>query len=148
MAARLTSVLFLCGENALRSPMAEGLLRRLYGDRLYVQSAGLRRGALDALAVEAMAQIGVDISSHVPKQLDELDDGAFDLVIALSAEARDAARALAGASAAEALDWSIDDPSLAEGSRSAMLAAYGAVRDALRERIARDIGPRAGSPLP
>lgn len=148
MARRTTSVLFLCSENALRSPMAEGLLRRYFGDRIYVQSAGLRRGTLDPLAVAAMAEAGVDISRHVPRRIDELEQDSFDLVITLSIEAAAAARTLVRGSATEILEWNIEDPSEAEGSRAAMLAAYGALRDLLRARIVRDIAPRAGAPLP
>ena len=148
MAQRATSVLFLCNENALRSPMAEGLLKRLHGNRLYVQSAGLRRGTLDPMAVAAMAEIGIDISRHVPRQIGDLDDNSFDLVVTLAPEAQAAARALTSNSSAEIINWTIEDPSRDEGSRSAMLAAYGAVRDLLRAQIVRDIAPRAGTPLP
>ena len=148
MTRPLTSVLFLCSENALRSPMAEGLLKRFYGDRLYVQSAGLRRGTLDPLAVAAMADLGIDISGHVPRRIADLDDESFDLVITLSPDAYAAARAFTSASAAEILNWAIDDPSQVEGSRNAVLAAYAVVRDLLRAQIARDIAPRTGAPLP
>jgi protein-tyrosine-phosphatase len=139
-------VLFLCNENALRSPMAEGLLKQLHGQRLYVQSAGLRRGTLDPLAVAAMAEIGIDISRHVPRQIADLDDNSFDLVVTLALEAQEAARALTSNSSAEIINWTIEDPSRDEGSRSAVLAAYGAVRDLLRAQITRDIAPRAGTP--
>jgi len=148
MVRSATSVLFLCNENALRSPMAEGLLKRLHGHRLYVQSAGLRRGTLDPLAVATMAEIGIDISRHVPRQIADLDDNSFDLVVTLAPEAQAAALALTSSSSAEIINWTIEDPSRDEGSRAAMLAAYGAVRDLLRAQIARDIAPRAGTPLP
>ena len=148
MTRSLTSVLFLCSENALRSPMAEGLLKRYYGDRLYVQSAGIRRGTLDPLAVAAMAGLGIDISGHVPRRIADLDDVSFDLVITLSSDAYAVARAFTSASAAEILDWAIDDPSEVEGSRDTVLAAYAMVRDLLRANIERDIAPRTGAPLP
>lgn len=129
------SVLFVCGENALRSPMAEGLVKRLHGARVFVDSVGVRAGALDTMAVAVMAEIGIDISGHRPKRLDELMDGSFALVVALSPEAHGAALELARFSAIEDDHWDIADPSLAEGSRDTRLAAYRAVRDTLAARI-------------
>jgi protein-tyrosine-phosphatase len=95
-----------------------------------------------------MAEIGIDISRHVPRQIADLDDNSFDLVVTLAPEAQAAALALTSSSSAEIINWTIEDPSRDEGSRAAMLAAYGAVRDLLRAQIARDIAPRAGTPLP
>ena len=63
------SVLFACGQNAIRSPMAEGLMKYLHGLRLYVQSAGVRPGELDPFAVAVMDEIGIDISRHRPHSL-------------------------------------------------------------------------------
>lgn len=134
------SVLFVCGENALRSPMAEGVVKRLHGARVYVDSVGVRAGALDTMAVAVMAEIGIDISGHRPKRLDELMDGSFALVVALSPEAHGAALELAPFSAIEDDHWDIADPSLIEDSRDTRLAAYRKVRDALTARIRARLG--------
>ena len=129
------SVLFLCANNALRSPMAEGLARFLLRRAVFVDSAGLRRGALDTFAVSAMDEIGIDISGHRAKTLDELDDGSFDLVVSLSPDAHRRALELAGAGALKVEFWNTFDPSLVEGARETRLDAYRGVRDALMARI-------------
>ncbi len=129
------SVLFLCGENALRSPMAEGIVKRFHGAQVYVDSVGVRAGALDQMAVAAMDEAGIDISGHRPKPLAELMDGSFDLVISLTEEAHRHALDLTSGSATEVEHWETGDPSLVEGSREVRMAAYREVRDALTARI-------------
>ena len=134
------SILFVCGENALRSPMAEGIVKRLYGERVYVDSVGVRAGALDQMAVAAMAEIGFDISAHRPKPLADLIDSSFDLVVSLTEEAQRHALEITAGSASEAEHWQTTDPSLAEGSREVRLAAYREVREALTVRIRARLG--------
>lgn len=134
------SVLFLCGENALRSPMAEGIVKHLHGARVYVDSAGVRAGAVDAMAVAALDEIGIDLSGHRPKSIDDLVDGSFDLVVSLTEEARRHALELTTGSASEAEHWDTADPSLAKGSRETRMAAYREVRDALTARIRARLG--------
>lgn len=134
------SVLFVCTMNAVRSPMAAALLRRLKGRTIYVKSAGARAGDQDPLAIEVMAEIGVKLGGHRPRRLEDLQDGCFDLVVALTSEAR--ARALAwGRSAAAQIEyWRTEDPTLIEGTPDQRRAAYRAVRDALERRIAERFG--------
>ena len=136
----VNSVLFVCGENALRSPMAEGIVKRLHGERVYVDSVGVRAGVLDAMAVAAMAEIRIDISGHRPKSLANLLDGSFDLVVALTEEAHRHAQDLVRGSASEAEYWDTDDPSMVEGSRETRMTAYRDVRDALTTRIRARLG--------
>ncbi|MHB1207469.1 MAG: arsenate-mycothiol transferase ArsC, partial [Rhodospirillaceae bacterium] len=81
------SVLFCCTMNALRSPMAEGLMKRYHGDRVFIDSAGLKAGAPDPLMPVVMGEIGVDMARHQPKTFNGLIDDSFDMVIALSDEA-------------------------------------------------------------
>lgn len=130
-----SSVLFVCGENALRSPMAEVVLKRLMGNRVYVDSVGVRDGTLDPMAVEVMAEIGLDISGHRPKRLDDLMDTSFDVIVSLSPEAHHQAIELTRTSAAEVEYWNTFDPSIVEGSREARLAAYRELRETLIGRI-------------
>lgn len=139
------SVLFVCSLNSIRSPMAEAILKSLHGRRIFVQSAGVRRGELDPLAVEVMDELGLDLARHRPKTLEELEDGFFDLVVTLSPEAHHRALELTRESACEVEFWRIPDPSLVEGSREQRLAAYRAVRDLLLRRI-RERFPPAPAP--
>ena len=82
------SVLFCCTMNAIRSPMAEGLLKHLHGHQIYVDSVGVRIGPIEQFAVIAMDEIGIDISRHRGKTFDDLEDTSFDLIISLSPEAQ------------------------------------------------------------
>jgi protein-tyrosine-phosphatase len=133
----LQSVLFACTYNALRSPMAAGLLKRRVGQGLYVQSAGLEPGYLDGFAIAVMREVGVDLSGHVPHTFESLGDAGFDLVIALSLEAEVWAEGLARTRDIAVEFWPTADPSMVEGGRDAALAAYRAVRDELEARIAK-----------
>lgn len=129
------SVLFVCSENALRSPMAEAMVKAFYGDRIYVDSIGVRDGALDPLAVTVMEEIGIDISRHQPKRLADLLDTSFDMIVTLSPEAHHQAMDLMRAEAGEVAFWPTYDPSVVEGNRDARLAAYRDVRDTLKRLI-------------
>lgn len=140
MAARPTSVLFVCTQNAIRSPMAEAMLKHLEGHRIYVQSAGVRRGEIDPFAVAAMEEIGIDLSRHRSRMLEDLEDEAFDLIVTLSPEAHHRALELTRTTAAEVVYWPTFDPALAEGNRETRMAAFRQTRDGLMERI-RDAFP-------
>jgi len=131
MTARPKSVLFVCSENALRSPMAEGIVKARYGDRIYVDSVGVRAGEVDPLAIAVMAEIGVDISQHHAKLLEDLLDTSFDLIVTLSPEAHHQALELTRTEAVDVVYWPTYDPSVIEGSRETRLAAYREVRDTL-----------------
>ena len=134
------SVLFACGMNSVRSPMAESLLRRMFPHGLYVRSAGVRKGELDPFAAAVMAELGQDISAHRPMTFEELDDWEglnFDLIVTLSPEAHHKALDLTRTLAADVEYWPTPDPTTAEGSREQKLAAYREVCDALLARIRR-----------
>lgn len=139
------SILFACTQNALRSVMAAGLVRFLHGNRIYVESCGVRPGVLDPFAVIVMDELGVDIARHRPKSFEELEDGFFDVVVSLSPEAQHKAVELTRASAVDLEFWNTLDPSLVEGSREQRLEAYRAVRDTLLRRI-RERFPPVGAP--
>jgi protein-tyrosine-phosphatase len=135
MAALPSSVLFACNENAVRSPMAEAILKHLLGKRAYVDSAGLRAGRLDPMAVEVLKEIGIDVSRHKPKTFDQLEDGFYDLIVTLSPEAQHRAVELTRTMACEVEFWNTFDPTIVEGTREQRLAAYREVRDTLVRRI-------------
>ena len=132
------SVLFACGMNSVRSPMAESLLQHMFPQRLYVRSAGAKKGELDPFAVAVMAELGQDISAHKPMTFEELDDWEglnFDLIITLSPEAHHKALELTRTMAADVEYWPTHDPTGEEGSRDQKLAAYREVLDGLLMRI-------------
>jgi len=135
---RPQAVLFACGRNSIRSPMAAGLLRGFIGRGLYVASAGVRKGELDAFAVAALDEIGIDIAKHKPMTFEELEDWEglnFDLIVTLAPEAHHKALELTRTLAAEVEYWPTPDPAAIEGSREQRLDAYREVRDQLLERI-------------
>jgi protein-tyrosine-phosphatase len=141
-----TAVLFACNLNRVRSPMAEALLKYLVGDRIFVDSCGIRHpsdpidesdpDAIDPFAEAVMAELGCDLSGHRAKTFAELEDTSFDLVVSLTPEAQHQAVELARGRATEIEYWPVFDPTLAEGSRETRLAAYREVRDALAAKIA------------
>jgi protein-tyrosine-phosphatase len=136
--ARPQAVLFACGLNSVRSPIAAALLKQMLGASLYIGSAGVRKGERDAFAAAAMEEIGIDISAHRPMTFEELDDLEglnFDLIITLSPEAHHKALELTRTLAVEVEYWPTADPAAVEGSREQRLEAYRAVRDELERRI-------------
>ena len=136
--ARPHAVLFACGRNAVRSPMAAALCRQLFGASLYVASAGVRKGALDPFAVAAMEEIGIDISAHEPATFEDVEDLeglSFDLIVTLAPEAHHKAVALTHRIAADVEYWPTPDPTVIEGNRDQRLGAYRSVRDQLMDRI-------------
>ena len=125
---RRKRVLFLCTHNSARSQMAEGLLRAMAGERFEVFSAGTEKTRVQPLAIEAMREIGIDISAHTSKTLD-----AFDFVITVCDRANESCPLFSGAT--ERLHWSFDDPTAAHGSDAEKLAAFRRIRDEIRARI-------------
>ena len=136
------AVLFACGQNAVRSPMAAGIMRHLYGRQVHVESCGVRDGELDPFAIAVMEEIGIDIAGHRPRSFDNLEDTSFDLIVSLTPEAHHKAVDLTRTMAAEVEYWPTHDPTLAEGSRAQRLEAYRAVRDGLMARIKERFGWR------
>jgi protein-tyrosine-phosphatase len=130
-----SSVLFACTMNAIRSPMAETLLKHFHGSRIYVDSCGVRAGGIDSFAVAVMDEIGIDLTRHRSKAFQELEDTSFDLVVSLSPEAQHSAVELTRTMACELEFWPVFDATAVDGSREAKLDAYRAVRDTLRRRI-------------
>lgn len=129
------AVMFCCTMNSIRSPMAEGIMKSLFGTKIFVDSVGAREGQLDGLMVEAMGEIDIDMSRHRAKTFDELEDTYFDLIVALSPEAQHHAVELTRTMACDVVFWNTFDPSIIEGSRDQRLDAYRQVRDQIRQRI-------------
>jgi protein-tyrosine-phosphatase len=131
-------VLFACGLNRIRSPMAAGLMRRLHGPAVFVDSCGLRidpEAFPDPFVAAVMDEVGVDLSDHAPKTFDDLENEFFDVIVSLNPEAHHRAIEFARGRSVELEYWPTLDPTLSTGSRETMLAAYRGVRDALDARI-------------
>lgn len=139
------AVLFACSRNSVRSPMAAAILRHLLGNRVYVESAGVRAGEPDPFAIAVMEELGIDISRHRPVSLADLHDSSFDLIVTLAPEAHHQALEMAGSFAIDVEYWPTPDPTLTSGNRDQILAAYRALRDGLFQRIKRRF-PIPGAP--
>ncbi|HEX4955097.1 MAG TPA: arsenate reductase ArsC [Thermoanaerobaculia bacterium] len=126
-------LLFLCVANSARSQMAEGIARSLAGDGWLVQSAGSAPSRVNPLAVEALAEIGIDIGHQRSKSVAEIDPATVDTVITLCAE--EVCPLYLGP--ARRLDWPLPDPAGHDEPPAASLERFRAVRDELRQRLAR-----------
>lgn len=132
------AVLFLCGHNVVRSPIAAALARHLLGGSLKVASAGVRKEEPDPFVIAVMDELGIDLSRHRPFTLEELQEYEgldFDLVISLSPEAHHRALELTYEHAFVVEYWPMADPAAIEGNREQRLDAYRSVRDELMKRI-------------
>jgi len=144
-ASRPHAVLFACGLNSVRSPMAAALLKRMLGSSLYVGSAGVRKGELDPFAVAVMDELGIDIAAHRPITFEELEDLEglnFDLIVTLAPEAHHKALELTRTMAADVEYWPTPDPTAIEGTREQRMDAYREVRDQLMRRIKARFQPQ------
>ena len=129
------AILFMCGMNVIRSPMAEAIARKLLPAGVYIASAGVRHGERDAFVDTVLEEIGVTLGRRQPKVLDELEDDFFDLIVTLTPEAHHAALELTRSSAVEVIYWPTPDPTVASGTREQILAAYREVREHLQTLI-------------
>ncbi|WP_108501219.1 low molecular weight phosphatase family protein [Paracoccus indicus] len=143
-----SSVLFCCDHNAIRSPMAEGMMKKFYGHAAYVQSAGVKNDMdVDGFAIAVCDEVGIPLANHRSRSFDEMQDwgddlGQFDLIIALSPASQRMALEMTRHAHLDIEYWPIMDPTgLAEG-REAKLAAYRQTRDQIEKRMLERFGPR------
>lgn len=129
----MTGLLFLCVANSARSQMAEGLARARYGSRVRVQSAGSRPSQVNPLAVEVMAEVGIDISEQRSKSVDTIDPSMVDIVVTLCAD--EVCPTILRVARQE--HWSLPDPAAATGSQDARRERFRAVRDEIAKRLRR-----------
>ncbi|MCB1311471.1 MAG: low molecular weight phosphatase family protein [Sedimentitalea sp.] len=144
------SILFCCDHNSVRSPMAEGIMKKFYGTGTYVQSAGVTNEMeIDGFSIAVCDEIGVELSRHRSRSFDEMekwgeDPGAFDLVVALSPESRRRAEALARIYHLDVEYWPIIDPTGVGETRAAKLDSYRQARDQIVQKLTDRWGaPRA-----
>ncbi len=136
-------VLFLCTHNSARSQMAEGLLRKLAGERFDAYSAGTEATFVREEAAAVMAEVGVDLSGAESKTLDRYLGEEFEYVITVCDDANESCPVFPGARSR--LHWSFPDPSKASGDKGERLEVYRKVRDDIRRRIAEELVPAADS---
>ena len=129
------AILFACNINAVRSAMAEAMVKHAFPGKVFVDSCGVTPGIQDGFATAVMYEIGLDISAHEPKSFDDLDSGFYDVIISFSPEAHDAARALTQNMDCDTLYWPVDNLANLTGSREEMLRAYRHVRDDIRRKL-------------
>jgi protein-tyrosine-phosphatase len=142
------AVLFCCDHNAVRSPMAEGLMKKFYGQRAYVQSAGVKNDMeIDGFSVAVCAEMGIELSRHRSRSFEEMQDlgddlGQYDLIVALTPASQKLALDLTKTSHVTVEFWPIIDPTaLGNDNREAKLAAYRQVRDQIAARLIERFGP-------
>ena len=126
-------VLILCTGNSARSQMAEGLMRHDAGDRFEVASAGVEPSRVRPEAIEVMREIGIDISDHRSKSVDEFAGQDFDYVITVCDNANE--RCPIFPSATKRIHWSFDDPAAVEGDHPTRLNRFRQIRDEIRHRL-------------
>ena len=129
----MTRVLFLCTHNSARSQMAEGFLRAMAGDRFESGSAGTEKTSVNALAIRAMAELGIDLGEHTSKLYADVASGAWDYLITVCDDANERCPWVPGS--VKRLHWSFPDPSRATGSEEERLAVFRRVRDQIQERL-------------
>jgi len=123
-------VLFLCTHNSCRSQMAEGLVNHYLGDRFEAFSAGTEATRVNPLAIRVLAELGLDISGHRSKTLDEFVGESFDYVITLCGDANGKCPLFFGG--VERIHRGFDDPSRLKGSEAEVLPEYRRVRDEIK----------------
>ncbi|MBB4002782.1 MAG: low molecular weight phosphatase family protein [Aurantimonas endophytica] len=136
-----SSVLFLCGMNAIRSPMAEALARSILPASVYIASAGVRSGQRDPFVDIVLSEQGLDLGERRPQRFEDLEDSYFDLIVTMAPEAHHVALDATGTSSVEVEFWPMPDPSAATGSREQILDAYRDVRRRIEERIRKRLLP-------
>ena len=142
-----SSVLFCCDHNSVRSPIAEGLMKKLYGQRAYVQSAGVRNDReIDGFSIAVSAEDGVELERHRSRSFEEMiewgdDLGGFDVIIALSPASQRHALELTRYASIDVEYWPIMDPSGLGETREAKLAAYRQTRDQIKSQLLARFGP-------
>lgn len=128
-------VLILCTGNSARSQMAEGMLRHIADETFEVESAGVQPSNVRPEAIEAMSEIGIDISTHRSKSVDEFTDQQFDYIITVCDNARESCPVFPGG--AQRIHWSFDDPAAVKGSDEERLSAFRTVRDQIFKQLER-----------
>ena len=148
-------VLFLCFHNSVRSQMAEGLLRALYGDRYEVYSAGVETSHVDSRALKVMSEIGIDISGQYSKSMNEYRGILFDVAVTVCDKAKEACpicgvsleAPVSAPAAKRTIHKTFKDPATAKGSEEDQIAVFRQIRDEIRTWIDQTFGDKRGKQL-
>ena len=141
------SILFCCDHNAVRSPMAEGLMKKLYGFDTYVQSVGVLNDLeIDGFAISVCQELGVELSRHRARSFQDLEEygealSGFDLIVAMSPASQRHALDLTRLFHLKVEYWPIMDPTAQGDTREAKLAAYRQTRDQIKQKLIDRFGP-------
>ena len=135
-----SSLLFACSQNSVRSPMAEAIAKRLYGQAVFIDSVGVRASDVDGFAAAALDELDIDVHRHHAKTFEDVDPASFELIVTLSPEAHHRALEMTRTMAIEAEYWPTMDPSITMGSREQILDSYRDTRDLLVRKIRRRFG--------
>ena len=145
-AGDVSSILFACNVNAVRSAMAEAMVKIAFPGRIFTDSCGVAPGQADGFAIAVMEEAGYDIGSHQPKSFADLDCEFYDVIISFSPEAHERALELTRNIDSQALYWPVDNLANITGSREEMLRSYRYVRDDIRNKLSTYFGkPIAGN---
>ncbi len=145
--ANYHSVLFACDHNAVRSPMAEGLMKKLYGHKVYVQSVGVRHDMeIDGFTIAVCEEVGVELTRHRSRSFEEMEEwgdtiDGFDLIVALSPASQRQALEFTRHYSIEVDYWPIMDPTPIGRTRDEKLEAYRQARDQIQAKIEEKFGP-------
>lgn len=129
------AILFACNLNAVRSAMAEAMIKATFPGKIFVDSCGCTPGIQDGFATAVMLEIGLDISEHQPKSFDDLDSGFYDVIISFSPEAHAKAEILTQNMDCKTLYWPVTNLAYLTGSRDEMLRAYRDVCNDIRSKL-------------
>ena len=141
------SILFCCDHNSVRSPMAEGIMKKFYGTGTYVQSVGVKGDLeIDGFAIAVCQELGVELSRHRSRGFDELEEwgdtlSSFDLIVALTPTSRETACQLTRVFHLDVEYWPIFDPSGQGENRETKLESYRKARDEIIEKLTERWGP-------
>nr|WP_269434823.1 low molecular weight phosphatase family protein [Cochlodiniinecator piscidefendens] len=141
------SILFCCDYNAVRSPMAEGLMKKYYGTSTYVQSAGVKSDLdIDGFSIAVCQEMDVELSRHRSRSFDEMEEwgddlSSFDLVVALSPASQRKALDLTRFYHLDVDYWQIIDPTGLGETREAKLSSYRQARDQISDKLIERFGP-------
>lgn len=128
-AGEVGSILFACNINAVRSAMAEALVKHRFPGKIFTDSCGVAPGQQDGFAIAVMQEMDLDLTQHQPKGFDDLDCEFYDVIISFSPEAHEKAQELTRNIDCETIYWAVDNLAGLQGSREERLRAYRAVRD-------------------
>jgi protein-tyrosine-phosphatase len=141
------AVLFMCGMNSIRSPIAEAIARHYLPKSVYIASAGVRRGERDPFVDVVLDEIGLNLGRHQPHLLDDLEDDYFDLIVTLAPEAHHKALELTRSWPVDVEYWPTPDPTVATGTREQILDAYRGVRDHIGKLVHSRLTARSGTKI-